>query len=573
MCIAEFPLETHSRIHMLHEGPIAGIAVHGDFVATAGYDNKLILWSHSKRRALARGTHDHLVNNCAFSSDGKWLVSASSDYSARLWAIPSMRLQAVLAGHGDDVDMAVFSSDDKLIATCALDRLVRIFDLSGRCLVECRGHTGNVLSLAWTPDNSHVVSTSVDGTIRTWDVKTGEEVKRADLKIRTDSLEISSTGDIYAGDDFGRIVIIVNDAISYVQAHQAGIKKVALNPISGNLVCLSYDKSMSVWDIRSGVPKEISRSTLPDTVWARAAAILDDGHVVAGTFGGTYAVFDLETATWDVHAIKVGDAINDVLNIGNSIYSVGDAGKVRVNGELLSDVGSLCNFLVSSNEHVYTGGQTGKVFDAHSTNTLFTHHSPLNCAVAFFANDLNYIAIGSYTGEILVFEVLNDGALKLWQEIKVYENAIKGLSYSNGQLFSVCASTDIAWHSVSDWTLTKRISKSHEKITNDCCSIGDDQFATVSRDRTLKLWSPSGTEVFESPHPNSVKCISVNDEKNALLTGSYGGTLAMFDLEKKCWTKYERPTIAGISSIAWDKNANQFLAASYDGKIYPLTVR
>ena len=52
---------------MLHEVPIVGIAAHGDFVASAGYDNKLILWDNHTRQAVARGAHDHLVNNCAFS--------------------------------------------------------------------------------------------------------------------------------------------------------------------------------------------------------------------------------------------------------------------------------------------------------------------------------------------------------------------------------------------------------------------------------------------------------------------------------------------------------------------------
>ena len=103
---------------MQHQGPIAGIAAHGDLIATAGYDNKIILWNARLREALSRASHDHLVNHCSFSSDGRWLVSASSDYSARVWAIPSLRLHAVLPGHGDDVDMAVFSPDDRRIATC-----------------------------------------------------------------------------------------------------------------------------------------------------------------------------------------------------------------------------------------------------------------------------------------------------------------------------------------------------------------------------------------------------------------------------------------------------------------------
>ena len=553
---------------MLHEGPIAGIAAHGDFVATAGYDNKLILWDNKTRTALARGTHDHLVNNCAFSADGQWLVSASSDYSARVWALPSMRLQAVLPGHGDDVDMAMFSPDDQLIATCALDRMVRIFNLQGQCLTTCQGHTGNVLSLAWTPDSKHVVSTSVDGTIRKWDVTSGHEVQKTDLKIRTDSLEISSNGVIYAGDDLGRLVIIDQAGTRFVEAHAAGIKKVALNTKNGHLVCLSYDRTMSIWNVANDqAPEEIGHTTLPETIWARAATILEDGRVATGTFGATYAIFDVKTSTWDLQNVHAGAALNDVANINGHIYSVGDAGKVLQDGQYVADMGSLCNFLVASGDHIFTGGQMGQLFDARTAEVLYTHHSPLNCGAAFTHAGRSFIAIGSYTGEVLVFHV--DGKPELEQNLKIYENAIKGLSFSDGVLFSVCANTDIAWHRVSDWSLVKQVRKAHDKITNDCCAIDGHQFATVSRDRTLRIWSDEGAQVYPSPHLNSVKCISISDDKSRILTGSYGGTVAMFDLNEKRWTKFERPTMSGISSITWDSKG-QFLASSYDGHVYPI---
>ncbi len=553
---------------MLHEGPIAGIAAHGDYVATAGYDNKLILWDNKTRQALARGTHDHLVNNCAFSADGQWLVSASSDYSARVWALPSMRLQAVLPGHGDDVDMAVFAPNDQLIATCALDRLVRIFDLQGHCLTTCQGHTGNVLSLAWTPDSQYVVSTSVDGTIRTWDVTSGHEVQKNDLKVRTDSLEISSHGVIYAGDDLGRIVIIDKDNTRFVDAHVAGIKKVALNSQKGHLVCLSYDRSMSIWNVANDqAPIEIGRAVLPETIWARAATILEDGRVATGTFGGTYAIFDVQTSTWDLQDVHAGAALNDVINTNGHTYSVGDAGQVLKDGQRMADMGSLCNFLVATGDQVFTGGQMGQLFDANTAEVLYTHHSPLNCATAFKHAHSNFIAVGSYTGEVLVFNV--NGKATLVKNLKLYENAIKGLSFSDGVIFSVCANTDIAWHRVSDWSVVQKVSRAHDKITNDCCAIDGDQFATVSRDRTLRIWRDGRAEVYPSPHPNSVKCISISDDKSRILTGSYGGTVAMFDLTQKRWTKFERPTMAGISSITWDPQG-QFLASSYDGHIYPI---
>jgi len=554
-----------------HRGPIAGIAAHGHYVATAGYDNRVILWDARSHRALSRGHHDHLVNQCAFSADGHWLLTASSDYSARVWAVPSMRLHAVLGGHTDDVDMAVFSPDDRRIATCALDRSVRIFDLTGRCLQEMRGHTGNVLSLVWSQDARHVISSSVDGSVRRWDADRGVEVQSTELNVRTDSIEIDSDGVVYAGDDLGRIAVIDQGAARFIQAHRAGVKKIALDAQHGILVSLSYDCTLAVWRVdKSTGLKEVSRSPLPETVWARTAAVLDDGRIAAGTFGSSYAVFDPRSNTWDLDGIEVGPGINAVLQVADHVYTVGDAGCVAIDGRPAAQMGSLCNFLVEAHGQVLTGGQLGRLFDARTGAVIHTHHSPLNCGVAFERRGLRCLAVGTYTGEVLIFEPGHDDQLTLVECLAIYQNAVKGLSVSGGLLFSVCASTDVAWHRLDDWSVVRRVTRAHERIANACCDIGSGRFASVGRDRTLRLWDGSETEGFPSPHPHSVKCMAVDDARTAILTGCYGGTVARFDLKSKQWTNVQRPTDSGISSITWDRRHGWFLAASYDGGIYPV---
>jgi len=558
---------------MHHLGPIAGIAAHGDWIATAGYDNRLILWDGRRREALARACHDHLVNQCAFSPDGRWLVSASSDYSARVWALPSLRLQTVLGPHGDDVDMAVFSPDSQRIATCALDRCVRIFDLQGRCLQEMHGHQGNVLSLAWAADGKSLVSSSVDGSLRIWDAQTGQALQCIALAVRSDSVEMSADGRLYAGDDFGRIAIFDAGELSFVQAHRAGVKKIALDAAQGRLVSLSYDRSMAVWEIDAqGRLREISRCEMPACIWARAATVLPDGRVATGTFGSSYALYEPHSGEWDLDAVVVGPGINAVLEHQARVWTVGDAGLVQVDGQPQAEMGSLCNFLVAAGAQVFTGGQLGQLFDAHSGQLLYQHHSPLNCGVAFEREGHSHLAVGSYTGEMLVFELLPGQAPQWRRSLKLFDNAVKGLSAGNDQIFAVCASSDVAWISVAELTLQRYLSHAHERIANACCALPETgSFASVSRDRQLRLWSDDAVQAYASPHPNSVKCMAADSAGKTLLTGSYGGTLALFCLEERRWTRLTRPTTAGISSISWDRHAQRYLAASYDGHVYPVS--
>src|SRR5262249_55472963 len=133
---------------ILHTSPISGIAAYRDtYVATAGYDNQIILWDSKTKVGLGRASHDHLVNQCRFSSCGRFLVSASSDYTARLWLVPELQLKTVLCGHDDDVEMAVICSKTRRIATASRDHLIRIFDFSGQLQGTLVGHSADVLSV------------------------------------------------------------------------------------------------------------------------------------------------------------------------------------------------------------------------------------------------------------------------------------------------------------------------------------------------------------------------------------------------------------------------------------------
>ena len=554
---------------MLHHGPIAAVAARGAYIATAGYDNQVILWDGANHQSLARSQHDHLVNHCAFNSDATLLASASSDYTARIWEVPSMRLKAALIGHTDDIDMAVFSPDDQLIATCALDRTIRVFDLTGRCLNIFTGHTGNIISVAWMRDGKRLVSCGVDGTVREWCMARERELRCHHINVRTDTLVIRDDGTIFAGDDEGRIVVIADGEIFYVQAHKAGIKKIEYDAVNQLLVTLSYDRTLALWKVSSPhTVKELSRSEFPALVWARSAAQIGPTKIAVGTFGSRYAIYDWQTNRWDTDGIVADRSLNAVTAINGTQYTIGDAGVLLKDGKPAADMGSLCNFLLPIEDGLLTGGQLGQLFDAQTGKVLYQHHSPLNCGTRFIRDGKPHVAIGSYTGEAIIFTVEGPGALIWLTTLELYENAIKGLVSTQDHLFSVCANTNISWHSIHDFSLIRTVKLAHERIANGCCIAGSNGFASIGRDRKLRLWMGDQKEVYDTPHPNSVKCICANDDGTMLMTGAYTGTLAGFDLTTRSWHSFSRPTAAGISSLTFDSHNRRFLASSYDGQIY-----
>jgi WD40 repeat protein len=95
-------------------------------LSSFGYDGRVILWEKATGKPVSSSSHNDAVNACAFSPDGRYLVTSSDDWTARLWSIPDLSLKTVLAGHGDDVTMSVFHPIDELIATTSRDYFVRV---------------------------------------------------------------------------------------------------------------------------------------------------------------------------------------------------------------------------------------------------------------------------------------------------------------------------------------------------------------------------------------------------------------------------------------------------------------
>ncbi len=210
-----------------HLSPLSGVATFSDqYIASAGYDNQVILWDAKTKESIYSVRHDHLANQCQFHKSGKYLISSSSDFSARLWSVPDMKLVAVLSGHQDDVEMSSFHPSKELIATASRDHKVRVFDFSGKIIHLFEGHEADVISVVWSEDGLSLISSSDDGTVRSWDLALD---KCSDIKdfeeVETDTLVIFPDQTLYLGNDLGEIVIVKGEETSRIKAHKSGIKR------------------------------------------------------------------------------------------------------------------------------------------------------------------------------------------------------------------------------------------------------------------------------------------------------------------------------------------------------------
>jgi WD40 repeat protein len=69
--------------------------------------------------------HTGPVNSVAFSSDGSWIVSGSSDRTVRTWDAVLSTIQHTLEGHTGSVKSVAFSPDGSQIVSGSSDCTVR----------------------------------------------------------------------------------------------------------------------------------------------------------------------------------------------------------------------------------------------------------------------------------------------------------------------------------------------------------------------------------------------------------------------------------------------------------------
>ena len=106
----------------------------------------------------------------AITSENKYIVSASADYTFRIWSVDKRISLAVLEG-ALNASKLLITFDNKYIVSNSI-KTIGIWNLKKQAKIALEGHTREIMSLAATIDNKYIISGSLDMTVRVWKIKT-----------------------------------------------------------------------------------------------------------------------------------------------------------------------------------------------------------------------------------------------------------------------------------------------------------------------------------------------------------------------------------------------------------------
>jgi WD40 repeat protein len=224
----------------------------GKFLATASQDWTARIWdAHGGQEIAILEGHSGPVRRISWSPDSRWVVTASEDHTAWIWEAATGRPLQELKGHTGKVYAAVFSLlDDELrTATASADGTMRIWNREGKLLHDLREHEGSVNDVVWSPHGRWAATASQDGTARIWNwaeersehVLRGHEGSVLGLAWSPDGRTLATAGK----DGTVRLWDTASgERRSTLRGHTAGVRGVVFSPDGKRIVSTGHDRTI-----------------------------------------------------------------------------------------------------------------------------------------------------------------------------------------------------------------------------------------------------------------------------------------------------------------------------------------
>jgi WD40 repeat protein/serine/threonine protein kinase len=233
--------------------------------------------------------HDGVVTAVAFGRDGRMLVTAGDDRTARLWDLAQGAPLCPPIRHEQTVRALAISADGRLFATASDDRTVRCWDaMTGAPAGAPMRHGASVSAVRFSPDGSKLATASGSGIPCLWEAATGRPIggmAGPDSEVLAIAFAPDGTRLAAAGDD-GRVSFCdtaTGASLGEALRHEAAVATVMYSPDGRKLMSGCRDARARLWDtnlrtVLAELPYRADRGGFDFSPRGPAVAVIcDDG--------------------------------------------------------------------------------------------------------------------------------------------------------------------------------------------------------------------------------------------------------------------------------------------------------
>jgi WD40 repeat protein len=171
--------------------------------------------------------------------------------------VSSIVALTTLSGHTDNVNDVAWSSDDSLLVSASLDRRILVWDTTNyQAMATLGGHTGNVYSVSWL-SSTEVLAAGTTGSVVIWDSINAKVITTIPVDGWVSSVAWSPDGNLLAygtGDGQIEILDLIQDIHigTYLGDKRNDVNSISWSPDGRFIAADSFSNTISIWNVQTG---------------------------------------------------------------------------------------------------------------------------------------------------------------------------------------------------------------------------------------------------------------------------------------------------------------------------------